>query len=979
MFYLSQKDFGSATSLLREALTESDDARLHNDLGVAEFEQGKNEYNEDHPGDSFLLIARSVEEFKAAIKKDKTLQEAQFNLALCHQQMKLFLQAEKDWTQYLALDSSSRWAEEARKNLSLVQEEQKRVAESSSQSFPKFLEAVDRGDRDAAFSLLTESDRNGSSIAEKLIDNYLKNTLDERDGDAKAVFTTLDFAGQTELSRLNDHYISDVVIFLRSASTEKIKSIANARNLMHSANALYLSGDCKQAIDLYTKAQSIFDGENDISEGMLVRYWIGVCYLRGREIPQALLAFTNLTQSLDNRKYRLLLAKTFNSVKDAQISRHEYASVIRTARTALSLSKQTNDVDNELSNYGLIGGLDYILGNQRESLDFGLAGLKIAAENRFPPVQMYPFYSQISMNLNEIGAYECAYDFQREALKLGTEAGSPIQMARSYKYLAIIEAKLGRFEEAINEGHNALDVVEKMSDPPRTSERGTALDVICSLHRQKGDYQSAIACSDESIKLFEKSNFPTYLYEAHKGKLLAYIAEKDDALAADELKITLNLFEANRDRIDDDTSRNSFIDTDNVYDIAIDFAYTRLHNGRQALEYAESSHARSLLDSIDSPPTVNIRDNQPILEIQSHTTPLSIEQISSQLRGQVQLIQYALLKDKIIIWIIGDETHPKEVKIDYKDLADRIEQFLNLLRDPASDQASLKQLGENLYRILFEPIGPFLNKGTQVYIIPDKILNYLPFNALVSPESGRYLLQDYTLGVTPSASVFTKLSTFAAEKSAKSNETILSVGSPSFDHELYSNLGDLGSSSKEAKVIASLYNGSALVGDYAAKKEILSRLGDVSVVHFATHAITDDRSPLLSKLLLAKSADGKAEDTALYSYELYAASMPHVRLVVLSACQSGIEHYYQGEGMIGLARPFMSQKIPLVVASLWAVDSQSTKQLMMDFHDFRKRGLYSTVESIRQSQLKMLVSNSQELRHPYYWAPFTTLGGYARY
>src|SRR5581483_1475813 len=258
LFYLSQKDFGSATSLLREALTESDDARLHNDLGVAEFEQGKNEYNEDHPGDSFLLIARSVEEFKAAIKKDKTLQEAQFNLALCHQQMKLFLQAEKDWTQYLALDSSSRWAEEARKNLSLVQEEQKRVAESSSQSFPKFLEAVDRGDRDAAFSLLTESDRNGSSIAEKLIDNYLKNTLDERDGDAKAVFTTLDFAGQTELSRLNDHYISDVVIFLCSASTEKIKSIANARNLMHSANALYLSGDCKQAIDLYTKAQSIF-------------------------------------------------------------------------------------------------------------------------------------------------------------------------------------------------------------------------------------------------------------------------------------------------------------------------------------------------------------------------------------------------------------------------------------------------------------------------------------------------------------------------------------------------------------------------------------------------------------------------------------------------------------------------------------------------------------------------------------------------
>jgi CHAT domain-containing protein len=97
-------------------------------------------------------------------------------------------------------------------------------------------------------------------------------------------------------------------------------------------------------------------------------------------------------------------------------------------------------------------------------------------------------------------------------------------------------------------------------------------------------------------------------------------------------------------------------------------------------------------------------------------------------------------------------------------------------------------------------------------------------------------------------------------------------------------------------------------------------------------------------------------------------------LAVLSACQTGSGRYYAGEGTLSLARAFLVSGVPVVLSSLWPVDSQATAELMINFHKFRKQG-FSTAEALKQAQLEMLSSPQNRFHHPYYWSAFSVLGG----
>ena len=96
------------------------------------------------------------------------------------------------------------------------------------------------------------------------------------------------------------------------------------------------------------------------------------------------------------------------------------------------------------------------------------------------------------------------------------------------------------------------------------------------------------------------------------------------------------------------------------------------------------------------------------------------------------------------------------------------------------------------------------------------------------------------------------------------------------------------------------------------------------------------------------------------------------RLVILSACQSGLGQYYRGEGIVSLVRPFLARGVPTVVASLWPVDSPATAMLMIDFHRARKQNSLLAADALRAAQLRMMQGDS--FNHPYYWAPFVVIG-----
>ena len=115
------------------------------------------------------------------------------------------------------------------------------------------------------------------------------------------------------------------------------------------------------------------------------------------------------------------------------------------------------------------------------------------------------------------------------------------------------------------------------------------------------------------------------------------------------------------------------------------------------------------------------------------------------------------------------------------------------------------------------------------------------------------------------------------------------------------------------------------------------------------------------------------EDGPLYAYEIY--NMPHeLDLAVLSACQTGDGALKKGEGIMSLARAFISSGCKSVITSLWNVNDQNSSPLMTSFYEHVWTG--KTVgESLGQSKRDYLNSASSTLQaHPYNWATFIAIG-----
>ena len=174
-----------------------------------------------------------------------------------------------------------------------------------------------------------------------------------------------------------------------------------------------------------------------------------------------------------------------------------------------------------------------------------------------------------------------------------------------------------------------------------------------------------------------------------------------------------------------------------------------------------------------------------------------------------------------------------------------------------------------------------------------------------------------------------------------------------------------------------------LAENSATRTAVKSHIETSDVAHLALHSKVDDEVPLRSKLLLAKTPKTTALDqvsnSVLYAYEIYNLKLFQTRLVVLSSCESGAGRYYGGEGVNSLARAFIGAGVPLVVASLWPIQSNATEKLMVSFHTNRTKERRSTVEALRKAQLQMARGPAENFRRPYYWAAFTVTGGYAEF
>lgn len=114
-----------------------------------------------------------------------------------------------------------------------------------------------------------------------------------------------------------------------------------------------------------------------------------------------------------------------------------------------------------------------------------------------------------------------------------------------------------------------------------------------------------------------------------------------------------------------------------------------------------------------------------------------------------------------------------------------------------------------------------------------------------------------------------------------------------------------------------------------------------------------------------------AEDGVLTALEVANLHLRGTQLVVLSACETAVGDVAHGEGVYGLRRSLVLAGSDSQVMSLWKVDDQGTKDLMVDYYDklMQRQGRSG---ALRQVQLAAI--QSKQYRHPFFWAAFIPSG-----
>lgn len=363
--------------------------------------------------------------------------------------------------------------------------------------------------------------------------------------------------------------------------------------------------------------------------------------------------------------------------------------------------------------------------------------------------------------------------------------------------------------------------------------------------------------------------------------------------------------------------------------------------------------------------------------------------------------------------ILKSSGNPKAVMID------RTDDWEKTIMETYRNSVNLKTDEAELYRRLWKHLDDQLKGIKTVYVSSDGIYNQINLNGLLNPESGKHVIDEKEIHYVVS------LNDLMNRQTATTNlKNAVLFGDPDFSF----NLSELKENKDQfGKAIASRGAGRYQLDDLPGTKTEVESIvkmlkeGNVEVVsglreqanemrvkkvnspqllHIATHGFFEEdypeeslaelsraeqeyyRNPMMrSGLFFAGSNNSYSleptsidkladfEDGILTAYEVMNLDLNNTQLVVLSACQTGLGKIKNGEGVFGLQRAFRLAGAKEILMSLWPVNDEATRDLMIAFYtELLKSG--NTYQSFRKAQMEI----RKKYPEPYYWASFILVG-----
>lgn len=374
---------------------------------------------------------------------------------------------------------------------------------------------------------------------------------------------------------------------------------------------------------------------------------------------------------------------------------------------------------------------------------------------------------------------------------------------------------------------------------------------------------------------------------------------------------------------------------------------------------------------------------------------------------------------RYVVFVIRSNEPPRFVDIGPRvEIDEMLAKLRAAFRDPKRNDA--KTLAREVDKRIMEPVRALAGPVTLFLISPEGELSLLPFEALVD-QNGNYLVTNYSFSYLTSGRDLLRMKTkrgnkggpllvanpafglpgteVAALAGGRSGRSASQTGRRSVTS--VRDLSDayfapLSGTAAEARAIQTLFPDSKLLVGNEASETALKKVSAPSILHIATHGffLDDDPSetsgnrriastghpsenPLLRSGLALAGANKRssgADDGILTALEASGLDLWGTKLVVLSACDTGLGEVKTGEGVYGLRRSFVEAGVESLVMSLWPVSDTVTRDLMIGYYKNLKQGV-GRGESLRRVQLEML--KRPDRGHPFYWASFIQSGEWA--
>ena len=630
------------------------------------------------------------------------------------------------------------------------------------------------------------------------------------------------------------------------------------------------------------------------------------------------------------------------------------------------------------------------------------------------------------------GRFDEAEPLVRESVRLYRETfgHENLRVARALQYLGILLYDQGRYAESADALNEAVSIARRSGEEPILVAR-MGVDLAWTQLRL-GETETASETFEDSRLLLEEQLGPTHprSISANRGLAEVHIVEGRWAEAEPHLIRAAEGFEVARRRAGTGWERATFMRS----------PYTRLAGlqlllgkGEQAWESTERSHARTLTDLLvaaDARPLtagefaqeLRLRARLDELEARIDSTgmeneaelrqaedewfrfreslsrkyPFTEGAVVTRERAQGALgprsalvgwLETSLIEPAVWAWVLRSTGDVSWVRLP-PDSTDAVRELRESLIAAGSwpyvvsESERISIRSRQTFAARLEPLLPHLENVDRLIVLPSADLLGLPLEALLEP-SGKNVGERWVVSYVPSATAYTWLrERRSADERAR---PALLLGDPIF---LSDELDALPGSRGEVERVAAAFDDvRVLLGPEASELELarLAESGALSsfgTLHFATHALVDDRRPELSSLALTSpdTTSAGGGDGFLTAQEIIRTWELEADLVTLSACRSGLGRRAGGEGYLGLAHAFLQSGAQSLLVSLWKVDDVATSLLMGRFYA-NLAGAQGTPLS-RPAALQEAKgwlrdrdpSGAVSFAHPAYWSAFVLIG-----